>query len=42
MEIDLEYFRTAVSDQINLEIVKTVAEGEKCCDTIYTLKKTSN
>ncbi|MFX1445846.1 MAG: L-2-amino-thiazoline-4-carboxylic acid hydrolase [Promethearchaeota archaeon] len=39
MEIDHEYFRTAVSDKITLSINKTVAEGESCCDTIYELKK---
>ena len=40
MAIDLEYFRSAVSDQIKLEITKTVAAGDNCCDTIYTLAKT--
>ncbi len=39
MEIDLEYFRKAVSEKIQLEITKTVAEGDSCCDTIYTLEK---
>ena len=38
MEIDYEYFRTAVSDKIKLKIVKTVADGDSCCDTIYELK----
>nr|MDO8079528.1 L-2-amino-thiazoline-4-carboxylic acid hydrolase [Candidatus Freyarchaeota archaeon] len=41
MEIDHEYFRTAVSDKIKLSIIKTVAEGDSCCDTIYELKKDS-
>jgi hypothetical protein len=41
MEIDHEYFRTAVSDKIKLNIIKTVAEGASCCDTIYELKKDS-
>ncbi|MFW9784236.1 MAG: L-2-amino-thiazoline-4-carboxylic acid hydrolase [Candidatus Heimdallarchaeota archaeon] len=35
MEIDHEYFRTAVNDNIKLEILNTVAEGDSCCDTIY-------
>lgn len=38
MEIDHEYFRTAVSDKIKLNIIKTVAEGDSCCDTVYELK----
>jgi hypothetical protein len=37
MEIDHEYFRTAVSDKIKLNITKTVAEGDSCCDTIYEM-----
>ncbi len=37
MEIDHEYFRTAVSDKIKLKITKTVAEGDSCCDTIYEI-----
>lgn len=39
MAIDLEYFRAAVSDQIELDIKTTVAGGDSCCDTIYSLKK---
>ncbi len=39
MDIDLKYFQTAVSDRIQLEITETVAEGDSCCDTVYTLKK---
>lgn len=39
MEIDYEYFRTAVSNKIILRIIKTVAAGDSCCDTIYELKK---
>lgn len=39
MEIDVQYFRAAVSDRIELEITETIAEGDSCCDTIYTLKK---
>lgn len=35
MEIDIEYFRTAVNDDIKLEIINTVAAGDKNCDTIY-------
>ena len=38
MEIDHEYFHTAVSDKIKLNIIKTVAEGDSCCDTVYELK----
>ena len=38
MEIDHEYFRTAVSEDIKLKILKTVAEGDSLCDTIYELK----
>ena len=38
MEIDYEYFRTAVSDKIKLKIVKTVADGDAYCDTVYELK----
>ena len=39
MEIDYEYFRTAVSDKIKLSIIKSVAEGDSCCDTLYELKE---
>jgi len=39
MNIDLEYFRTAVSEKIDLKIEKTVADGDVCCDTIYTLSE---
>jgi hypothetical protein len=38
MEIDHEYFRTAVSEDITLIIKKTVASGDSFCDTIYELK----
>ena len=41
MEIDYQYFRTAVSDKIKLKVVKTVAEGDAYCDTIYELKDDS-
>jgi len=37
MTIDLEYFRTAVSDGVELEILKTLAEGDSICDTIYKI-----
>lgn len=37
MSIDLEYFRTAVSDKIELKILKTIAEGDSMCDTIYKI-----
>ena len=39
MEIDYEYFRTAVSDKIELKILKSVAAGDTCCETIYELKE---
>ena len=39
MAIDYEYFREAVSDKIELKILKTVAAGDIHCDTIYTLKE---
>jgi len=39
MAIDHEYFREAVSDKIELEILKTVAAGDSHCDTVYTLKE---
>jgi hypothetical protein len=38
MEIDKEYFRTAVSDKVQLKIIKTLAENDSCCDTLYELK----
>jgi len=39
MAIDHEYFHEAVSDKIDLKILKTVAAGDIHCDTIYTLKE---
>jgi len=39
MAIDHEYFREAVSEKIELKILKTVAAGDIHCDTIYTLKE---
>ncbi|TFG11439.1 MAG: hypothetical protein EU531_11565 [Promethearchaeota archaeon] len=36
MEIDAEYFRTAVSEDLKLKVIKTVAAGDKYCDTIYS------
>ena len=39
MAIDHEYFRKAVSDKVELKIIKTVAAGDIHCDTIYTLKE---
>ena len=39
MAIDHEYFREAVSDKIELKILKAVAAGDLHCDTIYTLKE---
>jgi len=39
MEIDAEYFRIAVDENIELRIIKTVAEGDSYCDTVYELKE---
>ena len=39
MNIDHEYFRTAVDNKIKLKINKTVAAGDSYCDTIYKLNK---
>ncbi|MBY9004424.1 MAG: L-2-amino-thiazoline-4-carboxylic acid hydrolase [Candidatus Lokiarchaeota archaeon] len=39
MEIDGEYFRTAVDENVHMTIIKTVAEGDPYCDTLYELKK---
>ncbi|MFX0069629.1 MAG: L-2-amino-thiazoline-4-carboxylic acid hydrolase [Candidatus Hermodarchaeota archaeon] len=39
MEIDHEYFRTAVNDKIKLKIVKTVADGDSYCNTIYEISE---
>ena len=39
MEIDGEYFRTAVDDKVKMIIIKTVAEGDSYCDTLYELKR---
>jgi len=35
MEIDAEYFRTAVNEKIQLKILKTIAQSDKYCDTLY-------
>ncbi len=37
MVIDHEYFREAVDDKIKLKILKTVADGDPYCDTIYEI-----
>jgi len=37
MEIDHEYFRTAVNDKIKLKIHQTVAAGDPRCNTTYEL-----
>ncbi|MFW9818111.1 MAG: hypothetical protein ACFFE5_00760 [Candidatus Thorarchaeota archaeon] len=42
MEIDAQYFRTAVNEDIQLEIIKTVADGDENCDTIYSFKNNEN
>ncbi len=39
MEIDHEYFCTSVSENIDLKIIQTLAEGDSLCDTVYELKK---
>ena len=38
MAIDHEYFREAVSDNIQLKILKTVSTGDPYCDTVYEIK----
>lgn len=38
MEIDAEYFRIAVNEDIQLKIIRTVADGDEYCDTIYDFK----
>lgn len=37
MAIDREYFFTATDGKTKLQILKTVAEGDSFCDTIYTI-----
>ncbi len=39
MAIDHEYFREAVSDKIELKILKTVAGGDPYCDTVYEIMR---
>jgi len=39
MEINYQYFLKVVSDKIRLKIIKSVAEGDSCCDTVYELKE---
>ncbi|TFG00893.1 MAG: hypothetical protein EU541_00860 [Promethearchaeota archaeon] len=39
MEIDHEYFRTAVNEKITLKIKRTLAAGDSRCDAIYELKR---
>ncbi|MCK4380697.1 MAG: L-2-amino-thiazoline-4-carboxylic acid hydrolase [Candidatus Lokiarchaeota archaeon] len=39
MAIDHGYFREAVSDKIELKILKTVAAGDPYCDTVYEIKR---
>jgi len=38
MEIDAEYFRTAVNEKIELKILKTIADGDEYCDTLYNFR----
>ncbi len=38
MAIDREYFLAATDGKTTLEILKTRAEGDLVCDTIYTIK----
>ncbi|MHA1337283.1 MAG: GTP-binding protein [Promethearchaeota archaeon] len=38
MEIDKEYFRTAVNEKINFNIIKTLAAGDEFCETLYFLE----
>ncbi len=39
MEIDAEYFRTAVSEKVQINIIKSLADGDPFCDTLYELKE---
>lgn len=39
MTIDLEYFKTAVSDRVTMEITQTVADGDSLCETVFELKE---
>ncbi|MHA1379363.1 MAG: methanogen output domain 1-containing protein [Candidatus Helarchaeota archaeon] len=39
MAIDREYFYTATDGKSKLEIIKTRAEGDPVCDTIYTISE---
>lgn len=39
MEIDYEYFRTAVNDSIKLDILNSIAGGDSCCNTVYRIIK---
>jgi predicted hydrocarbon binding protein len=39
MAIDHEYFRTAVNEKVKLKILKTLAAGDRYCDTVYEYKE---
>lgn len=39
MAIDREYFLAATDGKTKLEILKTRAEGEDVCDTVYTIEE---
>jgi len=39
MNIDFEYFKTAVSDRIKMKIPQTIAAGDSICETVYEFKK---
>ena len=39
MAIDREYFIAATDRHVRLEILKTLAEGDTICDTVYTLEE---
>ena len=42
MAIDREYFFAATDGKTKLQILKTVAEGDPLCDTIYTVLETKD
>ncbi|OIP88144.1 MAG: hypothetical protein AUK24_08525 [Syntrophaceae bacterium CG2_30_49_12] len=38
MNMDIGIFEAATGEEIALSILKTVADGDECCDVIFTLK----
>jgi predicted hydrocarbon binding protein len=39
MEIDAEYFHSSVNEKIQLKILKTIAQGDEYCDTLYIIER---